>query len=608
MGVIITRRDLLAGAGAAALCRSSPAIGQTQAAADAGLHALLSAQFETLLRRAPALASVLGIDTGDRAALRSQLPDWSPAGLARLRLAARAELRALRTIRRDALTEAGRLNYDVAEFQLAARDRFANDFHYHTEGFGHPAGPYAVTQFGGYYTALPRFMDTQHPVNARADADAYLARLRAVPSVLDADTALVRSNAARGVIAPRFILERTIRQLTDLRDGEGREKVLVRSIARRSAEKGLSGYGEQALTLWEGPIRAALSRQIGTLAGLLPRATEAAGVGRLPDGEAYYAAVLKLHTTTNLTPGEIHRTGLEQVTDLKGRIGALLVAQGYRTGSVRERLVALGRAAGQVFPNDDAGRVALLAYVNERAGALRSRLPQAFSRMPREGSEIRRVPAEIQAGAAGGSTQPGSLDGSRPGIFWINLRDTGDWPRYSLPTLVYHEAAPGHLFEGALARENGELPLYRQIASPTAYSEGWALYAEQVADELGMYEDDPFGRIGYLSAYLFRATRLVVDTGLHARGWSRDRAHQYMVENSAESVGSAQTEIDRYVVFPGQATAFKTGQTVIARIRAEAQRHPRFDIKRFHDLVLNGGRLPLTVLERRVRAGIARWA
>jgi uncharacterized protein (DUF885 family) len=257
-----------------------------------------------------------------------------------------------------------------------------------------------VTQFGGYYTAIPRFMDTQHPVNDQADADDYMMRLRAVPDVIDADTSLVRSNAAMGVIAPRFILERAMRQLTELRDGEGREKTLVRSIVRRTTEKGLSGYEEPALKLWEGPIRAALSRQIDTLAALLPRANEVAGVNRLPNGQDYYAAVLKLHTTTDLTAEEIHQTGLEQVADLKARIGALLNAQGYRNGSVRERLVALGRAPEQVFANDDAGRAALLAYVNGRAEAIRPRLAQAFSRMPRERSEIRRVPVEIQAGAA----------------------------------------------------------------------------------------------------------------------------------------------------------------------------------------------------------------
>jgi uncharacterized protein (DUF885 family) len=601
--MLVNRRELMLGAGAAALCSGLPTQAQAQAqgaaAADARLDALLTAQFEAMLRRAPVLASVFGIDTGPRAALRSQFPDWSPAARAQWPERTRAELRALRSIRRDRLSEAGRLNYDVALFQLAARDRFANDFPFHTEGFGHPAGPYAVTQFGGFYTAVPKFMDTQHPVENRADADAYMARLRLVPALLDADSALVRENAARGVVAPRFILERAIRQLAELRDGEGRDKTLVRSIARRSAAK--------ALSLWNGPIRASLSRQIDALSALLPRAGEAAGVGRLPRGAAYYAAVLKLHTTTDLTPDEIHRSGLEQVADLKGRIGALLEAQGYRSGSLRDRLDALARAPGQVFSNDDAGRAALLAYVNGRVEAIRPRLAQAFSRLPRERSEIRRVPVEIQAGASGGSTQPGSLDGSRPGIFWINLRDTAEWPRYSLPTLVFHEAAPGHLFEGALARENGELPLYRQVAAATAYSEGWALYAEQVADELGMYSDDPLGKVGYLSAYLFRAARLVVDTGLHARGWSREQAVRYMAENSAETESSARSEIDRYIVFPGQATAYKTGQTVIARLRAEAQRHPHFEIRRFHDLVLSGGRIPLMLLERRVRAGTAGW-
>lgn len=605
MGMIVTRRNLIAGAGAAALCSGLPARAQTPNAADAKLDALLKTQFEALLRRDPTIATSLGIDKGARAVLRSQLPDWSPAARSQQARQARGDLADLRAVRRDQLSEAGRLNYDIARFQLASRDRLANQFPFHSDGFGHRAGPYAVTQLAGFYTGLPNFMDTQHPVNDRADADAYMARMRAIPGLLDADTALVSSNAAMGVIAPGFILERAIVQLRDLRDGDGRDKTLVRSIVRRSAEKGLTGYGEGALEVWEGPIRAALSRQIDTLSAVLPRATTAAGVGRLPGGAAYYAAVLKLHTTTDLTPDQIHRAGLEQVANLKARIGALLAAQGYRTGSVRERLVALGETPTQVFANDDAGRAALLAYLNGRVEAIRPRLPQAFSRIPKARSEIRRVPVEIQAGAPGGSAQRGSLDGSRPGIFYINLRDTGDWPRYTLPTLAYHEAAPGHLFEGALAQENGDLPLYRQVASATAYSEGWALYAEQVADELGMYADDPFGKIGYLSAYLFRATRLVVDTGMHARGWSREKAHRYMVENSAESVGSAQTEIDRYIVYPGQATAYKTGQTVIARLRAEAERRPGFNLKRFHDLVLDGGRMPLTVLERRVRAAIA---
>lgn len=589
------------------MCLALPVRAQQGNAADARLHALLMTQFEAQLLRDPTQATSLGIDTGDRAALRSRFPDWSPAGREAARREVRADLSALRALGRGGLSEAGQLNYDIAEFQLSLADRLAHDFPYHTSGFGHRAGPYAVTQLGGFYTAVPNFMDTQHPIDNRADAEAYLARLGAVAGLFDADTQIVRSNAAMGVIAPRFILERAIEQLTTLRDGPGREKTLVRSIERRAVEKGLSGYGDRALPVWERQIVPALNRQIETLAGLLPRSTQDAGVSRLPDGEAYYATTLQLHTTTDLGAEEIHRTGLEQVAHLKGRIDTLLQAQGYRDGSVRERLVALGRAPDQVFSNDDAGRAALLAYLNGRVAAITPRLPQAFSRLPRARSEIRRVPVEIEAGAPGGSAQRGSLDGSRPGIFWINLRDTGDWPRYTLPTLAFHEAAPGHLFEGALAQENGELPIYRQVASATAYGEGWGLYAEQVADELGMYADDPLGKIGYLSAYLFRATRLVVDTGLHARGWTREAALDFMIDNSAESPRSARTEIDRYIVYPGQATAYKTGQSVIARLRTEAERHPRFDIKRFHDLILGGGRMPLTLLERRVRAGIARW-
>ena len=607
MSIGVNRRELLAGSGAAALCLALPARAQQGNAADARLHALLTAQFEAQLARDPTQATSLGIDTGARAALRSRFPDWSVAGREAARREIRSHLTALRALGRAGLSEAGQLNYDAAEFQLAVNDRLAHDFPYHTSGFGHRAGPYAVTQLGGFYTAVPNLMDTQHPVENRADADAYLARLRAVAGLLDADTEIVRSNAAMGDVAPRFILERAIPQLTSLRDGPGREKTLVRSLERRALEKGLSGYGDQALAIWEGQIVPALTRQIETLTSLLPRSTQEAGVRRLPHGEAYYATTLKFHTTTELSAEEIHRTGLEQVADLKGRIDALLQAQNYRQGSVRERLVALGRAPDQVFANDDAGRAALLAYLNGRVAAITPRLPQAFSRMPRAASEIRRVPVEIEAGAPGGSAQRGSLDGSRPGIFWINLRDTADWPRYTLPTLAFHEAAPGHLFEGALSLENGDLPIYRQTASATAYGEGWGLYAEQVADELGMYADDPFGKIGYLSAYLFRATRLVVDTGMHARGWTREAALEFMIENSAESPGSARTEIDRYIVYPGQATAYKTGQIVISRLRAEAERHPRFDIKRFHDLVLGGGRMPLTLLERRVRAGIASW-
>lgn len=600
----IDRRELMAGLGAAVACVAGPAWAQpgaSPAGKDAQLDAMLMRQFEQDLQRNPTMATSLGLDTGARAALRASFPDWSSAGRSAQRALNAAHLAELRALGRAGLGPAAEVSYDGAEFTLSLQSSL-DRFTYHTSGFGHRAGPYGVTQLGGFYTAFGNFLDTQHPVKDKADADAYLARLDAIPALLDADTGIVRANAAMGVVAPRFVLDQAIAQLTTLRDGEARDKTLVRSLARRADALGLSGYGDRAARIFEGPIRAALTRQIETLTGLLGRAG-GTGVTRLPDGPDYYATVLRLHTTTSMSAAEIHRIGLEQVADLNGRIDSLLKAQGFTQGSMTERRDALAQSPGQQFANTDAGRAELIAYLNERMAAIRTRLPSMFERMPTLPYEVRRVPPEIEGGAPGGSAQRGTPDGSRPGIFYINLRDTAEWPRYTLPTLAYHEGAPGHLFEGALSLENGDLPLYRQVASATAYSEGWGLYSEQVADELGVYEDDPLGKIGYLDSYAFRASRLVVDTGLHAMGWSREKAIDYMVANSSMSPTAARTEIDRYIVYPGQACAYKVGQIAISRLRAEAEKSSSFDIRRFHALVLDGGRMPLEVLERRVRSG-----
>ena len=596
----VDRRTLLAGVGGLAIAGAvRPALAAESG--DAKLDALLSRQFEAGLRDDPTRATSLGIDTGARAALRAQFPDWSAAARQKRDRQIDIDLADVRAIDPATLSDSARVAHDSAEFDLATRQRLAR-FSYHSGGFGHRAGPYGVTQLGGFYTGVSTFLDSQHPVATKADADAYMARLDAIPALFDADTDIVQANAAIDVVAPRFILDQAIQQLGRLRDGDASTKTLVSSIARRSSALGLSGYGERAAAAFEGPIRAALTRQIDTLTALLPRAGEAAGVSRLPDGAAYYAATLAQHTTTDLSAAAIHRIGVDQVADLTARMDNLLKTQGYKDGSIRDRLNALGKAEGQRFANDDAGRAELLAYLNGRLAAVRERLPQVFSRLPKAPYEIRRVPPEIEIGAPGGSAQAGTPDGSRPGIFFINLRDTAEWPRYTLPTLAYHEGAPGHLFEGALKFEDAALPLYRQAASVTAYGEGWGLYAEQVADELGLYDDDPLGKIGYLASYAFRASRLVVDTGLHAMGWSRAQAIDYMTRNSSNSPSASRTEIDRYIVYPGQACAYKVGQIAILGARDAVSRRKGYDIRRFHDVVLGAGRIPLTVLERRVLA------
>ena len=594
----LDRRTLLAGMGMASAGLAMPAWGADSA--DARLDALLARQFDQALIDDPTRAASLGLDIGARAGLRARFPDWSAAARTARDRRIDTDLAALHAIDRGALGDNARVAYDSAEFDLVARQRLAR-FPYHTGGFAHRAGPYAVTQLGGFYTGVSTFLDSQHPVKTKADADAYIARMAATPALLDDDSAIVRANAAMGVVAPRFIIEQALQQLGRLRDGDAASKTIVASLARRANAIGLTGYDARAQAIFEGPIRAALTRQIEVLTALLPKAGDEAGVSRLPDGPAYYAATLAQHTTTDMTAEQIHQLGLDQLADLHARMDKLLTAQGFKEGSLRQRLDALTATKGQLFANDDTGRAALLAYLNDRLTTIRARLPQVFSRMPRAPYEIRRVPPEIEIGAPGGSAQAGTPDGSRPGIFFINLRDTHEWPRYTLPTLAFHEGAPGHLFENALKFEDAALPLYRQSSYVTAYGEGWGLYAEQVAAELGMYDDDPLGEIGYLASYAFRASRLVVDTGLHAKGWNRQQAIDFMVENSSETPSSARTEIDRYIVYPGQACSYKVGQTAISRLRDEASSHRDYDIKRFHDVVLGAGRIPLAVLERRVR-------
>lgn len=594
----LDRRTLLAGMGMASAGLAMPAWGADSA--DARLDALLTRQFDQALIDDPTRAASLGLDIGARAGLRARFPDWSAAARTARDRRIDTDLAALHAIDRGALGDNARVAYDSAEFDLVARQRLAR-FPYHTGGFAHRAGPYAVTQLGGFYTGVSTFLDSQHPVKTKADADAYIARMEATPALLDDDSAIVRANAAMGVVAPRFIIEQALQQLGRLRDGDAASKTIVASLARRAKATGLTGYDARAQAIFEGPIRAALTRQIEVLTALLPKAGDEAGVSRLPDGPAYYAATLAQHTTTDMTAEQIHQLGLDQLADLHARMDQLLTAQGFKEGSLRQRLDALTATDGQLFANDDTGRAALLAYLNDRLTTIRARLPQVFSRMPRAPYEIRRVPPEIEIGAPGGSAQAGTPDGSRPGIFFINLRDTHEWPRYTLPTLAFHEGAPGHLFENALKFEDAALPLYRQSSYVTAYGEGWGLYAEQVAAELGMYDDDPLGEIGYLASYAFRASRLVVDTGLHAKGWNRQQAIDFMVENSSETPSSARTEIDRYIVYPGQACSYKVGQTAISRLRDEVSSHRDYDIKRFHDVVLGAGRIPLAVLERRVR-------
>ena len=596
---MIDRRRLLLTA--AATAAAAPALAHAAANdADGRLNALLDGWFEADIDDNPEYATNLGLDRGARSGLSSRLTAISPAAIRADRDKAISRWATLRAFDQTGLSEAGALNYAIAAFgreTSAETSRFA-----YGSGPGRPS-PYIVTQLSGTYFETPDFMDNQHRVEDAAGAEAFLSRLEAFAGVLDGETDKVREDAGLGVIPPDFIIDRMLPQVRTLRDTPAADLAMVRSLVRKTAALNLPGYDARAAAIVDQKVKPALARQIAALEAIRPQATHDAGVWRLPDGEAFYANGLKSNTTTTLSAAEIHRMGQEPVAENSAEIDLIQKSRGYTQGTVGERVQALNKDPAQLFPNTDAGKEELLVWLNQLVAELEPKLPSVFGRLPKSHVEIRRVPVSIQSGAPGGYYQGPPLDGSRPGAYYINLRDSGNWPRFALPTLTYHEASPGHHLQVALQRESGELPQWRRAGGFSAYNEGWALYAEAVAaNDLDVYADNPLGRVGFLMSYLFRAVRLVVDTGLHAERWSREQAVEYMAASGAKPLDASNSEINRYTVWPGQACAYKVGHTVIARLRAEAEARPGFDLRAFHDKVLMNGSLPLAVLEARMRA------
>jgi uncharacterized protein (DUF885 family) len=307
---------------------------------------------------------------------------------------------------------------------------------------------------------------------------------------------------------------------------------------------------------------------------------------------------------------EIHQLGRDQAAELTAQMDAILKEQGLTKGTVSQRMQALSKDAKFLYPNTDEGRQQILDYCNSLIAGLQSHLPGYFDRLPKAPVEVRRVPPYTEAGAAGGYYQRPALDGSRPGAFYINLRNTAELPRWSLPTLTYHESAPGHHFQLAMVLELESLPLIRKMGQFSANTEGWALYAEVLCEEMGLYKDDPLGRLGRLQATIFRAARCVVDTGLHSKGWSREQAIQYMVDTTGDNVDAMTSEVERYCVYPGQATSYKVGQTrwLAMRANAQAKLGSKFDIRKFHDTGLTAGPMPMAVLARVYDEWIAKQA
>ncbi|HYC98092.1 DUF885 domain-containing protein [Brevundimonas sp.] len=596
------RRFLLSTAAGVGMAAAGPVVAGSPQTASAGARvtALLDRMMQEFLAQSPEFMTSLGLDRGSNAAVRSRLDDRSLAFVDRSFAAFRGYGAELDAIDRAGLSGMDAVNYDTTRFIIdgaATADRF--DY-----GVQSPVGgvsPYLVSQLTGSYSSIPQFLDTQHQVRTAEDAETYLARLSAFAEVLDVETDRVRADFAAGATPPDFVLRRTSEQFAATLGVDPAQSGLTRSLARRAAEANLAGdWAARAEAIVRDAVYPAMQRQVDVLAAALPGATSDAGCWRLPDGEAYYRHGVLSYTTTDMGGDEIHEIGLAQVAELSARADEILRAEGLTQGSVGERIAAVSRHPDQLYPNTDAGKARLLADLNDQMAKMQQRLPEMFGRLPRAGVEIRRVPVEIEAGAPGGSYQMPALDGSRPGAYYINLRDTAETSRFTLPTLTYHEATPGHHFQIAVALEAEGIPMLRKMPLFSGYTEGWALYAEQLADEMGVYEDDPLGRLGYLQSFMFRATRLVADSGLHHKRWSREQAVRYMVETLGDAESTMITEVERYCVWPGQACSYKLGHTVWdrTRSRAKAVLGDRFDLRGFHDTALAAGAIPLEVLER----------
>ncbi|MGC1303175.1 MAG: DUF885 family protein [Caulobacteraceae bacterium] len=598
---MLDRRQLLASVAAASVASSVRAEpGVAGAGQGQQLTALLDTFWAEELQRDPERATDLGLDTGANAPLKHRLKDVSRTGVERDRADVASQARRMAAIDRKALSGMDAVNYDTVAYTIESRRRVLAPDMGGTDGFSPSC--YVLSPITGAYHGVPDFLENKHKVEDAEGAEAYLDRMKAFAGSLDDNTARFRHDMGKGVLPPDFLIDITLTQMGEIRVPAAQSRV-VTSLARRAADKGLPArYAEAATQLHETLILPALDRQMAALKAARAQAGHAPGISRFKDGEAFYVANLRYTTTTSMTPKEVHQLGLDEAREIGARLDVLLKAQGLTQGSLGQRVQALFKDPSQFYANTPEGKAELLAYLQAKLAAVKARLPTVFDRLPPYKVEARAIPAAIDSGAPGAYSEPPSLDGSRPGYIRFNLHDTAEWPRWNLDTTLYHEGLPGHQLQMGLALQSTGIPILRRNMYLSAYGEGWALYAEQLANEIGMYDDNPLGRIGWLKGQMFRAGRCVVDTGMHTMGWSQEQAVQTLGELTGDAVGFTTREVNRYCAIPAQACSYKIGHTYweAQRARAKTALGAKFDIKAFHDAGLLSGAMPLDVLGHRV--------
>lgn len=556
-------------------------------------YALDDPEMLTSLRMLPPWLNWYGDDLTDR----------SPAKARAMQEKLRDDLATLRDYDRASLDESNRLSYDILEYFLAIQQE-GERFYQHN---------YPLNQLFGVQNELPSFLATQHGIQSEGDARDYVARLNKFPTMAEQVMAGLREREQAGILPPTFVVEKVLAEMRAFTGAPATDNVLYTSFTERldkldgdtlSADDRAALLGEVEAAI-AGQVYPAYQTFIEYYDDLLPRTTGNHGVWALPDGAAFYAWSARMHTSTDMTPSQIHQLGLDEVARLEAEMDAILVGEGLVEGSIGERVQQIATRPDQLYPDTGEGRAAIIADFTTIIEEIDGGLDGVFNVRPKQGVKVERVPAFREKTAPGAYYNPPAFDGSRPGIFYINLRNTAEVARFGMRTLAYHEAIPGHHFQTTIQQELTGVPTFRKVLPFTAFSEGWALYTEQLAWELG-FQDEPLDNLGRLQGEMFRAVRLVVDTGMHDQRWTREQAIAYMLEKTGMPETDVVAEIERYLVMPGQALAYKVGMQKILELRgrAKARLGDRFDLAAFHDLVLTGGDLPLALLEARVDAWI----
>jgi uncharacterized protein (DUF885 family) len=561
--------------------------------------------FAQVLFEEPELLSSLGLVerfgiTGHNA----KLGDASPRHQQHYFDLAKKNLEDLHAYPLEKQTDSQKLSTHILEWYLKAE----------VEGEKYQNYNYPVNQLFGAQSGFPTFMATTHRLLAPRDCEYYRQRLVAVGPKFDQLLESLKVREQQGIIPPRFVVEKVLVEMKNFRSQPAAENILATSFKERAAKiNDMTGeqrvaFQKRVETAITDNVYPAYEKLIAYFEALLPKTTTDDGVWKLPDGAAFYAYSLRKMTTTTLNPDQVHELGLAEVARIEGEMRLLLDANGFAGRPIGEAVDALQKDPKFLFPNDDKGRADALAEYKRLIDDAIVRCQSLFATTPKAKIDVQRVPVFKEATSPGAYYNGASLDGTRPGIFYANLRDMNEVPKWGMRTLAYHEGVPGHHWQIATAQELKGLPQFRKLIPFTAYQEGWALYTEWLAKDAGWYDGDPFGDLGRLQAELFRAVRLVVDTGIHAKRWPREQAIAYMREKTGMGEKEVTAEIERYIVNPGQACAYKIGMLKIQELRKRAQSElgPKFDQRQFHDVVLKNGALPLEILEEQVTAYIQR--